>query len=1244
MSTWLKTVHKGLIVIAALGVSGVAFAQNTIQQPVQLWQTVDATEATQTAPSLQTLAKTLMQRDALHLQRVRIQPQALLQYAGKGQVNDVGVTAYRFEHNGKQVLMHQRNDVILARIRSSRQTQHLIAVGSEGFVYDAGKLRREFSDDHAPMVDVSELGSEASQASSDEQTGEAVYDLYAVYTQPTIDLYGSEDAVLARISQIIDYTNEIYQNSGVEMRANLLHAALSGMDPENTLRNYSAMYAFEEVIEADLVGRGADIVAVFRPYANDGTCGVANVPGLTGEYLYDPDYVRDFSKVYTQTGITIECEDSTLAHEVGHTQGLMHSREQDGQGGLYAYGLGYGVQDEFVTVMGYTSTFNAGYIDVFSSPELDCDGLPCGYDHTDRDKGADAVRALNNVRFAYQDRVRRTNVEGELLSIVTEGDGVVTGADADIQCQQQARCNFYKAPGESYALTATAQTGYQFAGWQGACEGSGKTCTGEFAELQEVKAVFTPAHPFYTDISYTQALDIEGTDIAVSTDNAMPDYSIPEEYVNDPRRAWEVIDYDKKVGDYALVATNRYEQPLTMSVYLGRESGVFSFWVKTDVAQEEPVLAIDVSSSQRFKDGWGQVIDATPAFSQSQQVSDTNGEWQQVTVDLSNQSIWPGEVWVVTIYDTRSRGQVNGNNRIYLDGFSMTGGTRQNYKVNVEVEGQGQLQQTEELSLWGDTVACLPDCFTYAQVGELVSVTAEPYDGADFIGWTGVCEGQGLTCEFTVTDTTEIVARFSGHEQRLPADLNNALDAPDIVWQMMGGPPWRVDDEQAYQGDTSMRVSVPNYRYQRYGDNNYNALTTTLEGPGTFSFWIKTDLRSFEEDGTAYNWINRFTIFINGRQVQEFGGRYDWQQFSVQLPAGYNTVVLRYSDYGKIGSWTHGDYPPEDQVWIDKLSWSGETHPLSELALHVEGVGSIQAAGGINCDEQCDYTFGSTESFELTPKVTDPDWRFSHWRGACQGAQSQCVIDSSAEVTAVFEFYQGQEVTTVTNEGGRIQPQSLYLKGGETGELNVVPSQGYHLESISGCGGELRGSVYHVGPITAACQVSAEFALNYYAVQFDLGEHGERTGGGELTQSVGHGRDAQAPVVAPNDGWHFAGWDGSLTAITQAMTVNAIYQEVADAYTVNLNLTEGGTTPLSAVQYVEENTYLTIPLFAADDYRIATRVDGNCPAGEWVTTNQYRVGPIQQSCQIGFTFDKQNGPSGGALLLIMAVEAAEKDD
>jgi hypothetical protein len=110
------------------------------------------------------------------------------------------------------------------------------------------------------------------------------------------------------------------------------------------------------------------------------------------------------------------------------------------------------------------------------------------------------------------------------------------------------------------------------------------------------------------------------------------------------------------------------------------------------------------------------------------------------------------------------------------------------------------------------------------------------------------------------------------------------------------------------------------------------------------------------------------------------------------------------------------------------------------------------------------------------------------------------------------------------------------------------------------------------------------------------------------------------------------------------MTVNAIYQEVADAYTVNLNLTEGGTTPLSAVQYVEENTYLTIPLFAADDYRIATRVDGNCPAGEWVTTNQYRVGPIQQSCQIGFTFDKQNGPSGGALLLIMAVEAAEKDD
>lgn len=45
-----------------------------------------------------------------------------------------------------------------------------------------------------------------------------------------------------------------------------------------------------------------------------------------------------------------------------------------------------------------------------------------------------------------------------------------------------------------------------------------------------------------------------------------------------------------------------------------------------------------------------------------------------------------------------------------------------------------------------------------------------------------------------------------------------------------------------------------------------------------------------------------------------------------------------------------------------------------------------------------------------------------------------------------------------------------------------------------------------------------------YAVSFDLGEHGIRTGGGELTQTVTNGWAAVAPTVTASQGWEFMGW------------------------------------------------------------------------------------------------------------------------
>jgi len=79
--------------------------------------------------------------------------------------------------------------------------------------------------------------------------------------------------------------------------------------------------------------------------------------------------------------VEINCPANTTAHEIGHNMGLRHSHRQDGANPEpYAYGLGHGIDNQFVTVMAYAFLFDTqNEILKFSSPEYECTpGFPCG--------------------------------------------------------------------------------------------------------------------------------------------------------------------------------------------------------------------------------------------------------------------------------------------------------------------------------------------------------------------------------------------------------------------------------------------------------------------------------------------------------------------------------------------------------------------------------------------------------------------------------------------------------------------------------------------------------------------------------------------------------------------------------------------------------------------------------------------------------------------------------------------------
>jgi hypothetical protein len=231
-------------------------------------------------------------------------------------------------------------------------------------------------------------------------------DLLLGYTPGIVARYGSDSAARTRMSFLTALTNQALQDSKVAGRMRLVGTIK--VDYPDTNRSSQVLDALADTsgngpLQAMRDARralGADLMAFIRPFLTPehGNCGLAPVNGSNlspytaaaagGGRAAVSDGHDDDSGFF--------CNDATLAHELGHTMGLVHeTTESDSPGPFpYTYGWTQELPDNrgFNTLMAYgTSTTKTVFY--YANPNIYyCSAMPCG------DPGiADQTRALNQV-------------------------------------------------------------------------------------------------------------------------------------------------------------------------------------------------------------------------------------------------------------------------------------------------------------------------------------------------------------------------------------------------------------------------------------------------------------------------------------------------------------------------------------------------------------------------------------------------------------------------------------------------------------------------------------------------------------------------------------------------------------------------------------------------------------------------------------------------------------------------------
>lgn len=293
--------------------------------------------------------------------------------------------------------------------------QFVIVPGSEGFQ----RLAQVESSGPRCLADEYGFGETTKPQKTREQREEgekaARIDVMVLYTQELAQTPTIEMNTQAYINEVVDQANDVFANSDIMIRYNLVHAApislsFDEIEDQFNLPPNSSITPVEiardwmngEPIELKNLRNqyGADMVTLYIPEVDQFPCGVANLPRLKdGEeqiriklpsLQFEPFDQRAFNAIAIGCGQA----DFTFAHELGHNYGMHHDvfSLPTGNSLIQPFARGYvfqyldpkGNSVTAATVMG--CSYNGGSVGQavcrriphFSNPMVDFNNVPTG--------------------------------------------------------------------------------------------------------------------------------------------------------------------------------------------------------------------------------------------------------------------------------------------------------------------------------------------------------------------------------------------------------------------------------------------------------------------------------------------------------------------------------------------------------------------------------------------------------------------------------------------------------------------------------------------------------------------------------------------------------------------------------------------------------------------------------------------------------------------------------------------------